>query len=157
VNSNNEKHRSIDLVHWSRKNKDWYEFIELKVEAKSGRSPLFAAMEILQYGILYLFSRKHAKKMGYDVDQKPFLKANGVHLQVLAPSEYYDQERIHLGWLQDKINEGIRTYLRDETYQMDFEFLKWPPDLDLHAILNNQASSDSEIVRAFSQRKPVYP
>lgn len=50
-----DKRRAIDLVY--RCKDDSYDFIELKVD-ESGGTPLFAAMEVLQYGLLYVFPVK---------------------------------------------------------------------------------------------------
>ncbi len=109
--------RAIDLVH--RCGDRWYEFIELKVNDGAG-APLYAAMEILQYGVLYIFSRKHAATLGYK--ETDMLGAPGIHLKVLAPANYY--EGYHLSWLEDGINSGLANFLDegDRGFKMNFKF-----------------------------------
>lgn len=107
--------RAIDLVH--RGEKDWYEFIELKVDHRGG-SPLFAAMEILQYGVLYIFSRENAQKLGYEGVE--LLKAKGIHLRVLAPADYYAP--YNLSWLEKSIDRGLTSFLSKFNFKMDFKF-----------------------------------
>lgn len=86
-----DKRRAIDLVHVypGQNYYDTVEFIELKVDTKSGH-PAYAAMEVLLYGMLYIFSRRHLKELDYDVTEQPLLRANAIHLVVLAPFRYYD-------------------------------------------------------------------
>lgn len=107
--------RAIDLVH--RGENDWYELIELKVDYRGG-SPLFAAMEILQYGVLYIFSREKARELGYDGIE--LLKAKGIHLRVLAPADYYAP--YNLSWLEKSINSGLASFLSNFNFKMDFKF-----------------------------------
>ncbi len=47
------------------------EFIELKIDEKSG-GPLSAAMEILLYGLIFVFSRENIKDLGYDLKKEMF-------------------------------------------------------------------------------------
>ncbi len=109
--------RAIDLVH--RCGDGWYEFIELKVNGRAG-TPLFAAMEILQYGALYMFSRENAQALGYE--RTGMLGARGIHLKVAAPAEYY--KSYDLAWLEPRLNAGLDQFLargaRD--FAMDFKF-----------------------------------
>ncbi len=111
--------RAIDLVH--RCGKGSYEFIELKIDADT---PLFAAMEILQYGVLYIFSRDNAKALGYDANKVELLGGTGIHLKVLAPAAYY--EGYDLAWLEKSINSGLAKFLdqgvRGFKLEMDFKF-----------------------------------
>lgn len=113
--------RAVDLVH--RCDSGWYEFIELKVGSDT---PLFAAMEILQYGILYLFSRKRSEDLGYtekheyNKESIKMLNAPGIHLKVMAPTTYYDG--YNLKWLKEAINTGFDRFMAGRGYKMDFEF-----------------------------------
>ena len=75
----------IDLIH---RVGNEYDFIELKVAANT---PLHAAMEILQYGVIYVFSRIHAVPLGYSDESLKLLRAKRVHLRVLAPSNYFPE------------------------------------------------------------------
>ena len=113
--------RAIDLVH--RGENGWYELIELKVDHRGG-TPLFAAMEILQYGVLYIFSREKAQELGYD--RIELLKAKGVHLRVLAPADYYAPDSLsapyNLSWLKNSIDRGLASFLTKFNFKMDFKF-----------------------------------
>lgn len=109
--------RAIDLVH--RCGKGCYEFIELKIGADN---PLFAAMEILQYGVLYIFSRENAVELGYDEKKKEILQANCIHLKVLAPDAYY--RGYDLTWVKKCINTGLTEFMArgNRGFTMDFKF-----------------------------------
>jgi hypothetical protein len=78
-------------------------------------------MEILQYGVLYIFSRENAATLGYEVGNG-LLGASEIHLKVLAPSEYY--EDYELNWLDKSINLGLEGFLRqrDRGFKTDFKF-----------------------------------
>lgn len=109
--------RAIDLVH--RCGDKCYEFIELKVNPGGG-TPLFAAFEILQYGVLYIFSRENAPKLEYE--QTGMLEAAEIHLKVLAPVNYY--RGYDLSWLEKIINSGLANFLvqGEHGFKMDFKF-----------------------------------
>jgi len=111
--------RAIDLVH--RCGNGWHDFIELKVD-KGGGTPLFAAMEILQYGVLYIFSRENARALGYQETDKELLRATGIHLKVLAPATYFKE--YDLSWLETRINSGLSDFLDhpNRGFKMDFKF-----------------------------------
>jgi hypothetical protein len=78
-----DRHRAVDLAH--RVAPGHYELVELKVESNT---PLMAAMELLGYGVLYLFSRLNARELGYDTGHG-LLSADKLGLRVLAPKAYY--------------------------------------------------------------------
>jgi hypothetical protein len=119
IDGTSERHCNIDLVH--RVGKPEYEFIELKY---ADSTPLFAAFEILKYGLLYLFSRDFVNELGYSVDDKPVLAARTVHLRVVAPALYYiDYE---MRWLEDEINAGIRSFGTGCIMDFRFESICWP-------------------------------
>jgi len=119
--SNPGKHRCVDLV---RRTGDLhYEFIELKVGANN---PLYAAMEILQYGMLYLFTRTHLAELCYNPNTLPeLLQAIVVHLRVLAPTNYY---KYYLWWFEDVLNKGISKYAARHNIgvSMSFRFDRFP-------------------------------
>lgn len=111
--------RKIDLVHKCDGNT--YEFIELKI---GSNTPLYAAMEILKYGVLYIFCRqeKRVSPFIYIHEKKNLLQADKIHLRVLAPAKYY--EKYNLLWLEEKLNDGLKTFLTDRKceFEMDFKF-----------------------------------
>ena len=140
MNGSSDKHRDIDLVHQCEN--DSYEFIELKVKVESG-APLYAAMEILQYGVLYIFARGN-KQIRDAVKDERLLKAKVIHLKVLAPCDYY--KGCKLDWLEKEINGGLKKFLAERMpdLQMDFKF---------DSFLQNDV-----IAQAFRDcRRPVYP
>lgn len=111
--------QAMDLVH--KCGDGWYDFIELKVD-EGGGTPLFAAMEILQYGVLYIFSRENAQTLGYTETDIELLGATGIHLKVLAPAIYY--KGYDLAWLEKSINRGLANFLDqpERGFKMDFKF-----------------------------------
>ena len=119
-NATHDKHRNIDLVHQITSKQ--YEFIELKFKSDT---PLKAAIEVLLYGVLYVFARLHPNT--YDKTHK-LLKAEKIHLCVLAPYFYY--EPYQLKWLTPAFNAGLQAYLANQNFnlKMDFQFKAFPSD-----------------------------
>ncbi len=78
-----DRRRAIDLVH--RRGPDAFDFVELKVRSDN---PLYAAVEVLKYGFVWLLSREHRALLGYR--GKAVVEASDVRLSVLAPHSYYD-------------------------------------------------------------------
>lgn len=136
VDSSGEKKCSIDLVH--RIGEGEYEFIELK---HRDSTPLFAAFEIVKYGMLFLLSMKWRRELGYAVARNPLLWASAVHLVVLAPPEFY--RSYEMSWLQGELAEALAS---STSYglRMDFRYesMPWPNDRDARG--------------AIEQRTPVY-
>ena len=134
-----DKHRAIDLVHvhLGQNRYDAVEFIELKVDRKSGH-PVYAAIEVLLYGILYIFSRRHLEEFGYDGTKQPLLQAKTIHLVVLAPCEYY--EGYQFEWLEMEITDGLKRFFqKSEGYTMDFQFKALPRDLPVEESIRDGA------------------
>lgn len=75
--------RAIDLVH--RMSPDEFAFIELKIKSNS---PVFAAFEILGYGLAYCHARQHPD-VHSSASKHDVLRARRIRLVVLAPSEWY--------------------------------------------------------------------
>jgi len=155
-----DRRRAIDLAY--RCGDGSYELIELKVDQKAG-SPLFAAMEILQYGLLYVFYREHLKTLEpkpLEAEKKKLLGAAAIHLKVLAPESYYKNrkdEEYRLGPLKKMINEGLETFLagRKFGFKMDFEFQKFHRDFALESVVTDRKSPDQRIVEALNRRESV--
>ncbi|MGD0075206.1 MAG: hypothetical protein ABSD31_12840 [Candidatus Binataceae bacterium] len=143
-----EGKRAIDLVHRCRHGV--YDFIELKLPGdKSHETPLAAAIEVLIYGLLYVFSRVNIKKLEYDPIKMEVLgdATKQINLLVVAPQKFYVDERkpaqrkYNLGWFQRSLNRGLAAFLKatrpslDLSMSFQFEaiddkFLKPEPDLD---------------------------
>jgi hypothetical protein len=109
--------RNIDLVH--RDDDQNYTFIELKVATNN---PLFAAVEILLNGVLFLWTRNNADKLYADRAMPPVLAAKSLKLCVLAPIEYYDCKRLDLTHLGNSINEGLESFEYRSGIPCSFEF-----------------------------------
>lgn len=121
-----DKHRAIDLVHVcpGQNTYDIVEFIELKVDRESGH-PVYAALEVLRYGVLYVFSRRHFEDLNYDVTKQPLLQVKTIHLVVLAPCQYY--EGYQFEWFEREITKGLKEFIQEsEGYTMDFQFQAFP-------------------------------
>jgi len=149
VGSRQDKVRNIDLV--MRNNSYEYEFIELKVDSNT---PLYAAMEILLYGLLYIFTREHMQEFEYDSNDKTLLSANSIQLIPLAPFHYYPY---HIQWIERKINDGLQQFIKSEVgidLNMDFTFQSFPKDFRWPLVDKNL--SDDELVQVMNDRFPIY-
>lgn len=126
-----DKRRAVDLVF---DHKDGhYDLVELKIKSDT---PLYAAMEILGYGLVYLASRTdRAESLKYKAVDLPVLAANSITLCVLAPKCYYADS--NLMWLQVAINDGLKRF-STPALKMDFRFEKfggtWCDDLPHKAL-----------------------
>lgn len=109
--------RNIDLV--QRDDEQNYTFIELKV---ASNNPLFAAVEIVLNGLLFIWSRNNAGTLYTDRPMPPVLAAKSVALCVLAPSTYYDCERLDLTRLNRAINQGLESFEYRSGIPCSFEF-----------------------------------
>lgn len=151
-----DKHRNIDLTH--RCEDGAYEFIELKVDSDT---PLYAAMEILQNAVLYIFSRENQRKMEWgSAKQKPLRDATAIHLRVLAPRSYYEGH--NLDWLEESICNGLKAFLagRMPKLHMDFRFDAFPlwfSSDHAMAICKDLSKEQADSIRmAMDNRRPVY-
>ena len=113
-----DKRRAVDLVfdHEDRH----YDLVELKIKSDT---PLYAAMEILGYGLVYLASRTDLTgNFNYKASDLPVLKAKKITLCVLAPENYY--EASNLKWLEVAINDGLMQFATPDL-SIDFQFQKF--------------------------------
>ena len=94
VNDSADKRAAIDLV---RHQDDKAEFVELKWESDT---PAYAAFEILQYGLAYLFS--YVNREAFKYTRKPLMNVKEVSLRVLAPQVYYADS--DLTWLGEALS-----------------------------------------------------
>jgi hypothetical protein len=111
------KKRAVDLVH--RLDDGCFEFVELKV---CSDTPMFAAIESLVYGLLWLLSRRDRSRLGYT--ESAILDAQSLRLSVLAPQIYYSG--YSLTALADVIDIGLRDLGRHHDVDMDFRFTAFP-------------------------------
>lgn len=106
------KRRAIDLV--DRLGPNSFRFIELKIKSDN---PLYAAFEILGYGLAYCLARHHGCKVASGIN---VLDASHIELEVLAPEAWYDFNRrghaercrFDLSWLTAAMNAGLAAEIR---------------------------------------------
>ncbi len=129
-----EGRSAVDLVYRPDGANGPVEFLELKVLRPNGSRDSIrdAALELLEYGVLYLFSRKHREKLGYirSIRDNTYevLDAPGIRLRVLAPFDYYVGQDIG-SFSIDATNGALKDYLqsngfRNLTMDIGFEHLE---------------------------------
>jgi hypothetical protein len=118
--------RRIDLVH--RCDPAWYEFVELKLGANCN-TPLHAAIEILGYGLIYLFSRRNRNALGYD-ESNALLSARRIDLKALAPNESYSSGSLAV--FEREIRRGLEALAtKAEGLEMTFRFEQFANGLEV--------------------------
>jgi hypothetical protein len=116
VNDGRDGKRSVDLANLSGSD---LELIELKVDSNT---PLYATVEVLVYGLVYRFSRRHRDALGYSPQSNPLLFApHRVALKVLAPKAYYGDAAAALRGIEDGVTAAL-SGLPNEGYGMTFGF-----------------------------------
>jgi hypothetical protein len=116
VNDAHDGKRSVDLAYL---NGEDLELIELKVDSNT---PLFAAVEVLVYGLVYRLSRRHREALGYTLEKNPLVfNVRTVALKVLAPAGYYGAADAALRGIEDGVATGLGALPQDE-YRMMFRF-----------------------------------
>ncbi|MCY4269022.1 MAG: hypothetical protein OXE80_02460 [Gammaproteobacteria bacterium] len=81
------KHCNVDLVRWDEVNASAH-LIELKWKSDT---PSEAIGQVLRYGAVYLYCRKHREKL--PVSNRPIMDANHISLCILAPHSYYAHDQ----------------------------------------------------------------
>ena len=117
-----DKRCAVDLVF--RVGEQSFELIELKVESDT---PLRAAVEIVQYGLLYALARDRYPETQHA--SKDLLRAKDVHLRVLAPTNYYAPYT--LAWLEHDLDVGLRSFALEQfgmPLLASFSFHAFPED-----------------------------
>ncbi|WP_294042061.1 hypothetical protein [Sphingomonas sp.] len=128
-----DRRRAIDLVH--RRSLDAFDFVELKVGSDNA---LYAAVEILKYGFVWLLSREYRARLGYS--DKLLVEASDVRLSVLAPHTYYSG--LALDWFEAGLSQGVAALGAErQKVRLSFAFEAFPksfvwPDTDLMAALS---------------------
>jgi hypothetical protein len=118
-----DRRRAIDLVR--QRGAGSFDFIELKIASDN---PIYAALEILQYGLVWLLSRQHRHHLGYA--GKTLIEAGSIRLSVLAPREYY--RGTDLSWLSGGLSDGLNAVGRSRGVSLSFgfeafpEWFRWP-------------------------------
>jgi hypothetical protein len=125
-----------------------YEFLELKL-GRHCDTPLHAAVELLGYGLIYLFSREHGNRLGYD-PLNPLLTATRIRLRVVAPFESYLPGSLFA--FEVEVNRGLRDLVSARfpgRLVMDFRFERLPADFDWRPGAGSAAV-------ALARRTPAY-
>lgn len=124
INQNFDKKAAVD---WVRYNGHSAELIELKCTSDT---PLYAAFEILRYGLAYLFCYMHRKKFGFE--DYSLMQLQKISLRVLAPHEFYDQH--DLSALATALQAGLRQLFYEKTQgelETGFSFFSFPAGFKL--------------------------
>lgn len=137
-----DKRAAVDLVY--RSDPGSYSLIELKVNSDN---PLFAAIEILLYGLLFVWSRDNQEELGYDVQVQPVLAATSVTLVVLAPQRYYRDYK--LTNLSTALNDRLVEFGENKGVNLGFEFCQLGSEFAVDATLDCIRS-------AIEDRRPVW-
>jgi hypothetical protein len=137
-----DKRSSVDLV-W-RKDPDSYTFFELKVESNT---PLFAAIGILLYGLLFVWSRNNQAALKYQTDIQPVLGASKIALCSLAPRKFYSE--YNLRNLSDSLNQGLSTFQYRKDLELSFNFAQFDSTI-------NSESEPEKIVSAIDNRRVIW-
>ncbi len=155
VGSAQGRRRAVDLV--EKVGDGEYRFIELKI---ASNTPLAAAVEVLEYGLLFAFARKHSKTLPLSKVALDMLSASSLQLRVLAPTSYYDKHDggRKLGWLEKEFSKSFGQFAQEEGFKADFQFLRFHEDFSWDA---TKAAKDesfcANLKHAYGAVKPVYP
>jgi hypothetical protein len=115
--THSDKRGAVDLV--QRITPTEYSFIELKVDSDN---PLYAAVEVLIYGLLFVWSKRNLEALEYDPSVQPVLSAERIHLKVLAPGAFYDGYQ--LGEFGNSLDRCLALFSKESDLDMDFCFLE---------------------------------
>ena len=137
-----DKRAAVDLV--CRESATSYSLMELKVDSNT---PLFAAIEILMYGLLLVWSKEHVEELDYNVQKQPVLGATTVMLGTLAPARYYSN--YNLKNLGNALSNGLLEFGENFGLSLNFEFSKFGP------AYNGGLDPDS-VLTAVETRRPVF-
>ena len=138
-----------------------YSMIELKWPRPSSPSenPLKAAIQVLRYGLAYVFSRVNADELEYKIEDKPILQASEVHLRVLAPQHFYQLSNSGNDWLKNleiALNVGISSLAKHHNLTMSFAYEQFPPTFEWVPADCDDDNKRKTVVEAFQNRKRVF-
>jgi hypothetical protein len=153
VDSRSDRRAAVDLASITGDRLDLY---ELKWKSDT---PIYAAFEILRYGLAYLLCRKNPAYASLET-----MKVEALGLNVLAPPSYYGFD---LSWLQAGLDAGIRTVAQEQPtgdFRAFFRFLvirATPFGSGAEAMAACGAAplglAGEALVQAMSELTPVYP
>ncbi len=141
------KKRAVDLV--QRRNEKVFEFVELKMQSDT---PVYAAVEILVYGLLWLLSRRDREILHYPAG--PMLGAGELRLSVLAPRNYYSRYSVEP--LALAINDGLRKLGEQHGVTMSFRFTAFPESFSWpRQPAEPTKPSDSDLIAFLDDRETI--
>jgi hypothetical protein len=141
------KKRAVDLV--QRQGDSSFEFVELKIKSDT---PVFASIEILVYGLLWLLSRRDRRILGYDAG--PMLDARELSLSVLAPRDYYSRYSVEP--LAKAIGDGLCKLGNQKGVTMTFRFTAFPQSFSWPRGVGEPPSpSDRDLIALLDGRETV--
>ena len=117
VDGSSYRRKAIDLVH--QRNDQAFDLIELKVASDN---PLYAAMEILQYGLVWLLSRRDRERLGYA--GKAIIEAEDVLFVVLAPEIYFENRDVRR--IGKPLDRGLSVLGEKHGVRLGFRFQSFP-------------------------------
>ena len=127
--------RAVDLVH--QRGERHFELIELKIASDT---PLYAAIEIISYGCIWLLTRADPPNL-----KSVILDADHIDLRVLAPEHYYT--RYDLAGLETALDRGCRALGEAKGVTMTFAF-----QLLEERLVDPAPSNDSTLLTALDNR-----
>ncbi|MBA2433700.1 MAG: hypothetical protein H0V54_01205 [Chthoniobacterales bacterium] len=142
----------IDLIR--RCSNEEFELIELKVGSDT---PVFAAFEILRNALFYLRARRSWIPSYSD---RQLLKAKRIALRVLAPLDFYKDEReaepkmYDLRWFERELDRAISAAGRSEC-EMTFAFEVFPPWFVWSGGLAAKAADDL-LLKAVDEKQALF-
>lgn len=136
--SSADRRRAIDLV--CQVGDGHFQFIELKIASDT---PLYAAIEIIGYGCVWLLSR-----LAPDRSDSELLKAERVDLVVLAPASYYDRFRLDV--LAAALHDQVIALGGSLGVQLSFRFEVLP-----EALAEQPLPPADKITAALDQRRAL--
>ena len=81
-----------------------------------------AAIEVLIYGLLFVWSKRNLEALEYDPSVQPVLSAERVHLKVLAPRTFY--RGYQLSEFGNSLDNCLGLFSSESDLDMDFYFLE---------------------------------
>jgi len=135
INGAGDRRRAIDLVR--RCGERHFELIELKIASDT---PLYAAVEIIGYGCIWLLARVNPPSR-----KSAILEADHVDLRVLAPMNYYT--RYELTELEAALHRGCRSLGQAKGVTMTFAFHALDENL-----VGSLPSDDDALLTAIDKR-----
>ena len=138
IASGSERRRAIDLVH--RRGERHFELIELKIASDT---PLYAAIEIILYGCIWLIARSDKPSR-----ESALLDGDHIDLRVLAPTSYYAPYVLRN--IEATLEKGVRALGQRHGITLTFAFQlldkqiqpgTFPDDQQLLALLDHPRSA----------------